>query len=176
MAPFNLSDGDGNHIKDRLQLSDDFSQIRNRVFIKGGEIEGESRTEYFDGNGTRKQFKLANKFAHIPTVRVGGTLKTVGNDYLDNEDDFDCFWDYNQQYIRFKDTTIPGSGTNNLTVSGIPLYNLVVQVEEPISIASYGVFEFAKTDKTIKSRTTAVMMAQSELTAYKNGLIEGTLS
>ena len=173
-APFNLIDGDGNHIPETLQASDDFSQIRNRVFIKGGEIEGESRTETFDGNGTKKQFKLANKFAKKPTVTVSSVAKTVGVDYLDDEDSFDCFWDYNQSYIRFKDTTIPGAGTDNIEVSGIPLYRLVVQVEEPFSMEQYGIFEFAKTDKTIKSREAAVAMAKSEIQAYKDGLIEGS--
>jgi len=174
LAPFNLTDGDGNHIPETLQASDDFSQIRNRVFIKGGEIEGDSRTETFDGNGTKKQFKLANKFAKKPTVTVSTVAKTVGVDYLDDEDSFDCFWDYNQSYVRFKDDTIPGAGTDNIAVAGIPLYNLVVQVEEPVSMEAYGIFEFAKTDKTIKSRETAVALAKSEISAYKDGLVEGS--
>ena len=173
-APFNLADDDGNYITESLSLSEDFSQLRNRVFVKGGEIEGDVRSELFNGDGAKKQFKLSNKFAHLPTVTVGGGAKTVGVDYIDDETAFDCFWDYNQQYIRFKDTTIPGAGTNNIVVTGIPLYNLVVQVEEPTSIAQYGVFEFAKEDKTILSRDVAVAMAKTELLAYKDGLVEGS--
>jgi hypothetical protein len=173
-APFNVTDNNGNYIPDSLEVSKDFSQIRNRVFIKGAEIEGEERTEVFDGNGVKKQFKLSNKFSSLPTVSVSGVSKTVGVDFLSNEDDYDCFWDFNQQYIRFKDTTIPGSGTNNIEVTGLPLYTLMVQVEEPVSIAQYGVFEFAKTDKTIKSREEAVSLAKTEIQAYKDGLVEGS--
>lgn len=172
-APFDLTDGGGNHITESLQASDDFSQIRNRVFIKGGEIEGEERAELYDGNGTKIFFKLANKFASLPVVEVDAVAQDVGVDFLDNEDDFDCFWDYNQSYIRFKAGTVPGVGTENVEITGIPLYNLVVQVEDPASITAYGLFEYAKTDKTLKSREEAVAMARAELTAYKNGLIEG---
>ncbi len=67
-APFNLTDGDGNHITDSISIQDDFSQIRNRVFVKGGEIEGESRSEYFNGDGSQLFFKLSNKFSSRPTV------------------------------------------------------------------------------------------------------------
>lgn len=173
-APFNLADGDGNFITESLQITNDLSQIRNRVNIKGGEIEGESRTETFNGDGVKKQFKLSNKFAHLPTVVVGGVGKTVGVDFIDNEDDFDCFWDYNQQYIRFKDTTIPGSGTNNISVTGIPLYNLVVQVSDSASITELGIFEFAKTEKTLLSREEAVLYAKAQLQAYAQGVVEGS--
>jgi hypothetical protein len=175
-APFNITDDDENCIADSLEASEDFSQIRNRVFIKGGEVEGDPRTETFDGDGSKKQFVLANKFASVPAVTVGGVSKTVGIDYLDNEDDFDCFWSFSSvpQYVRFKTATTPGAGTNNISVTGNPLYSLVVQVSEPASIAQYGVFEVAKTDKTIKSRETAVQLARSEIEAYKDGLIEGS--
>jgi hypothetical protein len=175
-APFPVADGNGSYIFDTLKVSDDFSQIRNRVFITGGEVEGEIRTETFNGDATKKQFKLSNKFARVPALTIGGVVKTIGVDYIDEETAFDCFWDYNQQYIRFKDTTIPGAGTNNIAVSGIPLYNLVVQVEEPTSIDAYGIFEYAKTDKNIKSRDEAVSYAKTEIKAYKDGVAEASFS
>ena len=172
-AAFNIADGDGNHIPETLNVTNDLSQIRNRVFIKGGEIEGTSRSEPFDGDGVKLLFRTANKFSSKPVVEVDSVAQIVGIDFLDNEDDFDCFWDYNQKYIRFKVDTVPGAGADNVEVVGVPLYNLVVQVEEPNSIARYGVFEFAKIDKTIKSREEAVSYAKTEIEAYQNGIIEG---
>ena len=172
-APFSISDSSENYLNDSLILTDDISQIRNRVYIKGGEVEGEERTETFNGDGVKKQFKLANKFAHKPVVLVGGGAVSVGIDYLDQEADFDCFWDFNQQYLRFKDTTIPASGTNNISATEKFLYNLIVQVNEPVSILQYGVFEFSKTDLTIQSRSSAVQMAKTELEAYRRGLLDG---
>lgn len=172
-APFDIIDNDGNSIDSTLDISTDLSQIRNRVFIKGGEIVGDARTETFNGDTVKYSFVLANKFSQAPTVTVGGVSKTVGLDYIDNEADFDCFWDYTQGYVRFKTATIPASGTNNISITGTPLYNLVVQVEEPLSIATYGVFEYSLIDKTIKSREEAVSLAKVQLVAYQAGLVEG---
>jgi len=173
VAPFDIIDSNGYCIDGSLDVSNDLSQIRNRVFIKGGEIVGSSRTETFNGDAVKMSFVLANKFSSVPTVTVGGVGKTVGLDYIDNEADFDCFWDYNQGYIRFKAGTTPAVGTNNISVAGTPLYNLVVQVEEPTSISQYGVFEYSLIDKTLKSREEAVSLAKVQLSAYQQGLIEG---
>jgi hypothetical protein len=172
-APFTIEDDNGNLIAETLEITDDLSQIRNRIFIKGGEVEGDERTEPINGDGTKKQFKLSNKFSHIPTVMVGGVPKTVGVDYIDDEASFDCFWDYNQQYIRFKDTTIPGVGANNILVTGLPLYRLVVQVSDPTSITANGIFEYTETDETLKSRESAVAFARAQIAAYKDGVTEG---
>lgn len=173
-APYNITDDDGNYIPDTLEIVQDFSQIRNRVFVKGGEVEGEVRTELFNGDGVKKFFKLSNKFANLPALEVGGSPVNLGLDFLNAEDDYDAFWDYNQQYIRFKDSTIPTSGTNNIEVTGIPLYNLVVQVDDAPSILEHGLFEFARIDKNIKSRNEAVSLAKAEVLAYKDGVAEAS--
>ena len=171
-APISIGDTSDNFVFDSLKISVDLTQIRNRVFIKGGEVEGDSRTEYFDGNGTRNAFSLSNKFSKKPTVSIGGVAKTVGIDYIDNEDDFDCFWDFNQKYIRFK--TAPASGTNNVAITGIPLYNVIIQLEEPSSVKTYGVIEFYKNVPDIKSRDDALRYAKSQVEAYRSGLDEGS--
>lgn len=172
-APINISDDSDNFIFESLKISNDITQIKNRVMIKGGEVEGDPRTEYFDGNGTRDTFVTANKFARLPTVLVDGVEQAVGIDYLSSEEDFDCFWDYNQKYIRFKEDTIPPAGTNNISVTGIPLYNIIIQMEEPTSIAKYGVAEFYKNVPDIKSREDALMYAKTQIEAYRAGIDEG---
>jgi hypothetical protein len=170
-APFSIADDSG-HINGTLEISDDFSQIRNRVFIKGAEVEGLSRTEEHDGDGSKKIFETRNKFAKLPTVTVNSVVQTVGVDYLDEEADFDCFWNYNEKYVRFK--TAPASGTNNIDITGLPLYRLVVQVEDPVSIGANGVFEYTETNRQLKSREDAIEFAKAQLVAYKNGIVEGT--
>ncbi len=67
-APFVLQDENDTYITDSMEIVDDFTQIRNRVYIRGGEVEGIQRTEYLDGDGTKTIFPLATKFAHLPTV------------------------------------------------------------------------------------------------------------
>ncbi len=177
LAPFNLTDDSENYIITSLELSNDFSQIRNSVSIKGGEIEGVDRDEFFPGDGERLQFKLSNKFARVPAVEVDGSPVTVGVDFIDNEASFDCFWDFNQQYIRFKAGTVPGvpggPDPNNIVVTGTPLFNLVAEVSDPASISEHGLFEFARDEKTLLSRDEIVAYAQTELAAYAQGVIEG---
>lgn len=173
-APFNLTDTSLNYIEDSLEINRDISQLRNRVFIRGGEIEGEERTEKFNGDGVKKTFVLGNKFSSLPVVEVGGTPVTVGIDFLDQEDDFDAFWNFQQKYIRFKDSTIPGSGTNNIEVTGTPLFVLVMRVEDTASITQYGLYEFAAEDSTIKSREEAKAFGIAQLQAYSQSVVEGS--
>ena len=173
-APFSISDTSANYIYDSLEVSEDISQLRNRVFIRGGEAEGDARTEPFNGDGTKKFFKLSNKFSSLPTVTVGGVGKTVGVDFLDDEADFDVLWNFNETYIKF--TSAPASGTNNVEVTGIPLYDILVQVEDTDSIATYGASEFARTDTTITSKQEAKDFAIAELEAYAAKISEGSFT
>lgn len=179
-APFSLTDTSNNYIYDSLEVTEDISQLRNRVFIRGGEAEGDARTELFNGDGTKKIFPLANKFSaiyddnnnQILFVSINGVQKTIGVDFLSNENDFDVFWNYNEKYVRFK--VAPASGTNNISVTGIPLFPILVQVEDTTSISQYGLFEFSKTDKTIKSKREAFDFALAELEAYAGKISEGS--
>jgi len=173
-APFNLTDTSANYIYDSLELSQDISQLRNRVFVRGGEAEGDPRTEYFNGDGTKTFFKLSNKFSTLPTITVGGVSKTVGVDFLDDAASFDVLWNFNETYIKF--TSAPVAGTNNIEVTGAPLYDILVQVENTESVATYGAAEFAKTDTTITSKQEARDFAIAELDAYANAVSEGSFS
>ena len=173
-APFELTDSSNNFIPSSLVLKNDFTQIRNRVFVRGGEAAGVSRTETFDGDGSKLTFTLANKYQSMPTVTVGGTAVTVGVDFIDAEADYDAFWNYTQKYVRFKSSTVPASGTNNVSVTGIPLFPIVAQVEDKASIDAHGVYEFALIDNTITSRTEARNYAAAQLLAYAQDVVEGS--
>ncbi len=172
MASFGLTDTNDNYIPMSLSLTDDISQLRNRVKIKGGEIVGSSRTESLDGDGTKLIFVLANKFSSLPTVTVGGIAKTVGIDYIDDEASFDCFWNYNEKYIRFK--VAPVASSNNILVTGTPLIPMIVQIEDSASISNNGIYEFYIEDTTITSLDEAKQRAEANLDAYGTQLVEGS--
>lgn len=170
-----LTDTSGNYIFNSLEISEDLTQVRNSVLVQGGEQESStSRTEEFNGDGTRVHFALANKFASLPTVTVGGVGKTVGVEYLDDDASYECMWNFNEKYIRFTAGNTPASGTNNVVVSGTYLFPIVVSVPAPASQEAYGVYEFAITDKSIKSQAEAISRALAELTSYQNSLYEGS--
>ena len=170
-----LTDTSGNYIYDSLEIMEDLTQIRNSVLVQGGEaVSASARTETFNGDGTKAQFPLTNKYDSLPTVEVGGVAQTVGVEFLDDDGSFDCLWNFNEKYVRFTAGNIPASGTNNIEVSGTYLYPIVVRVPAPSSIAVYGTYEFAITDKSIRSQNEAIERALAELTSYQNSLHEGS--
>jgi len=174
VSPFDIADNDDNKIFESLTFSNDFSQIRNRVTIRGGEEEGNDRIEKFNGDGSELYFRLANKFARRPFVRVGGVDQTVGIDFLDEEADFDCFWDFNQRYVRFKTATVPPIGVENVEIEGTPLFPILIQRSDSASISQYGIYEYFEVNAAIKSRDEALEFALAKLTAYKNAIVEGS--
>ena len=183
VAPFSLDDTSGNYIWGSLVLHDEAHQLKNEILVRGGEIlSATSRTEIFNGDGSKKIFPLGSKFTNsdaggvavVPVVNVGGNPKTVGIDFKDPETDFDCFWNFAEKYIRFKVSTIPPSGTNNVDVSGIPLFPLVVQKSNQSSVLTWGLFQGLIVDKTIRDLTTAQDRADQELSLYSDPIGTGT--
>jgi len=173
-APFNLEDDNGKYIFESLELNKDITQLRNRVFIRGGESKGATRTETWSWDGTKKTFPLSNKYATAPTITVNGSPVTVGIDYLNDEASFNCLWSFQEKYIKFSTGFTATAGTNNILVTGEPLFPVQVQVEDPVSIAEYGLFEYSKKDLTIKSKEEALRIAQAELKAYSDTIDEGS--
>jgi len=182
-SPMQITESSANFVYDSLVVNDDFTQIRNRVFLRGGEIAGNSRTESHVADGEQQIIPLGNKFATIPTVTImsdesgPGTSLVVGVDNLTNEEDADCFWSYSEKYIRFKDDTMPIAG-EIVAVTGNPLYRLVLQVDDSGSITNLGgdpngVREFVIQDSSIRSRDAAEARILAELEAYSAKIVEG---
>lgn len=175
VAPFDITDTNGKYNENTLIIKNDLSQLRNVVVIRGSEERGVERTEEYIADGEQVNFPLANKFAEIPTVNIESTAMVVGVDYLTEEDDADCFWSFGEKYIRFKDDTKP-LVDEIFSVTGIPLFPILVKVPDNTSIETYGYYEFFKEDKSIKSREEALRYAEAELDAYANGIDEGSFT
>lgn len=177
VAPFSLSDTNGNYLQGTLELTSDYSQIRNVITVKGGEAVGETRTEKKAGDGETDTFPLANKFDTLPTVTVDGVAVTVGVDFLQNEENYDVMWNRNQKYLRFTTGNIPAapiSGTTNIDVTGNPVYSINVRYLDAASIGEFGEFEHFVKDTNIESRKEALDRAIAELDAYKQEVVEGS--
>jgi len=175
LAPFELGDDLGNHIYDSLSITDDITQLRNSVLVQGGTtVSATTRTEEYDGDGNRTQFPLVNKFASLPTVVVDSVPQVVGVEFLNDDAGYDVMWNYNEKYLRFTAGNTPGAGTDNVTVTGYYEYPIVVSVPAEESIAEFGVYEFAITDKSISSQDEAIRRALAELQAYQEQLNEGS--
>jgi hypothetical protein len=162
-----LTDTSQNFVFQSLEVRDETHQIRNEIIIRGGEIESVStRTETFDGDGTKVLFKLGSKFSSLPTVTVSAVSKTVGIDFLDDDTSYQCMWNFNEKYIRFTAGNTPAAGTNNISITGTPLYPLILRKQNNTSIALYGVYQYLIVDKTIKDIDTASQRADAEILKY----------
>lgn len=173
LAPFALTDEGDKHTWNSLNITEDLSKLRNRIYVIGGDIEGNTRTESYLADGEQLQFPLANKFARKPTVTVDSVAQTVGNDFVDDDGDYDCFWSYQEKNIRFKDATKPALD-EQVDITGIPLYPIIVNVGDNISINTFGTYEYKIKDTTIQSQDQAIERARVELAAYADALEEGS--
>jgi hypothetical protein len=175
VAPFNLSKDAGNHNWNSLRIVNDFSQIRNLIYIVGGEYEAEERTETYIADGEQRQFPLAYKFKNIPVVKINGSILTIGIDGFDSEDNYDIFWNPSGKYIRFKESNYPNVG-DLFEAIGNPLFPIIVKVPNVSSIKKYGTYEFKIIDKNIVSRADAVARGRAELSAYADSIEEGSFT
>jgi len=177
-APFEVTDTNGNYILGTMQLARDYTQIRNRIVLQGGEAVGAARTEQFAGNGEQTTFPLGYKYNALPTVEVDGSVVDVGVDFIQNPDDYDCMWSRQQKYLSFNSGSVPPAptspATTNIEVTGLPLYPIFLQYQDSASISTYGVYEFFIKDLNIKSRGEALERIQAELDAYKDTVTEGS--
>jgi len=174
-APFELTDAGGTYVWNSLQVTNNINQIRNIVIVEGGEERGNERTEEFTASGDEEErtfYRLANKFAETPVVTVNGTPVDVGTEFLSDDGTVDCQWSFQEKYIRFTDGNIPAVN-DVIDVTGIPLFPVVVRVNDPMSIAQFGDWEFVVRDNTIQSREQALQRAFADLQAYRNGVVEG---
>lgn len=176
LAPFNLTDTSNNYIPASLRIRSDLSQLRNIIEVQGGEMPIAARSTLHAGDGETTEFPTNFKFAEKPTVTVNGVAKTVGTEYLDTTG-FDCYWSFNEKYVRFDPTAIPpvpGSGTTNIVLTGQPLVPLIAVVPDETSIEEFGEFEFAVVERTLGSQDQTIERGLAELEAYADKISEAT--
>jgi hypothetical protein len=173
LSPFNLTDTNGKYVFSSLRIKEDLTQMKNRVFIRGGEYVGNSRTENFAGDGAKTAFALGYKFSDRPTVEVNSVAQNVGIDYLNDDADYDVMWNFNEKYLRLVNAPADGA---SIEVSGTPLIPIIVQAQDDVSIAEYGEYEFAITNKDIKSIEEARQYAASQLEAYGQKISEAVFN
>lgn len=173
LAPFNLSDSSSNYIYDSLSITEDLTQLKNSVLVQGGEAESTvARTETLIADGDNDQYKLANKFSVKPVVTVDSVAQTVGLEYIDSDASYDVMWNFNEKYLRFTSGNVP-TASQVIEATQKYLIPIVVRVPSPASIATFGTYEFAITDKSILSQQEAIDRALAELNSFQNQLYDG---
>lgn len=174
-APFSLTDTSATFDWNSLTYDTDSSQIRNTIIVQGGLVPlSTTRDYYFNGDGTKTSFVLGDKLDGTPTLTVGGVSKTVGIDGTDADASFQWMWSAANNAVRSTAGNTAAAGTNNIVVTGYPLYPLVAIFENNASVVAYGVKQFLIQDKTIVTQAAAEQRATAEILKYANPTYRGT--
>jgi len=163
-APFNLSDTNNKFRDGTLQIKKDASQIKNVVFVRGGEYQGSSFTENITADGERATFNLAYKYANIE-VELDTVAQTVGIDNITDPTTVDVLYNFSEKALKFPEASKPTTG-QILTITGNPYIPVYVKAEEIGSISKYGIKEHKIVDSTIKTKQAAIDRASAELEAF----------
>lgn len=173
-APFELTDTSANYIYNSLFISEDITNLRNSIIVRGGTYEGNSYFEEQEADGDRTAFTFAYKYSNV-VVTVNGVSKTVGIDFIDNPASFDCLYNFNEKALKFPTGTKPTAG-QIVKITGNPHIPVVTKLTNAPSIASYGEFQFKIVDKSIGSKEAARDRARAEIAAWATSIKEGEFS
>lgn len=155
-----------------LNIQKDATQIKNRVYVRGGTKLSDFTTYAEQGDGEKTVFVLPDK-PHDISVEVNGSPETVGIKHI-NTSGYDWYVNFQEKYIEQSSggATLTTSDTLEVTYKyDVPI---IVALEESTSIAEYGQREFAVFDKSISTTQQARDRATAELTDYANNIVEAS--
>ena len=157
---------------ENLKISKDASQLKNRVYVRGGTELSDTTTYSTKGDGVMRQFILPDK-PHDVTVTVNGSPQTVGIKNV-NLSGYDWYLNFQEKYIEQDAAGVVLATTDTFVMTYKYDVPILVAVEDTASIAESGVHEFAIFEKSIATTDAARARANAELTDYANNLIEGS--
>ncbi len=171
-APFNISSSNDDYIN--LDISKDASQIKNRVYVRGGTELSDSVFYETKGDSSKRVFLLPDK-PHDVVVKVNGVTKTLGIKNIDTSG-YDYYLNFQEKYVEQDSGASVLTSSDTLRVEYTYDIPILVAVENTESIAENGVKEFAVFDKSITTTQAARDRASAELTDYADSIIEGSFS
>lgn len=173
-APLHI-DADSGHYFD-LTIKKDSSQIKNRVYVRGGTKLSEFTTYVESGDNEKRTFVLPDKPSEV-SIEIdrgsGFVAETVGIKHI-NTSGFDWYLNYQEKYIDQDDSGITLTPTDILKLTYKYEVPILVAVENTDSIQEHGQKEFAIFDTNLKTTESARERAAAELTDYAERLIEGS--
>ena len=174
-APYEVTDTDGIYLAGSLNFKDDISQIRNVIYVRGGEEIGSSQTFSESADGVKLNYPCGYHFSEKPTVTVAAVSKTVGIEGVDDPASFTCLWNPTRDYILFRAATIPTVG-QQVNITGTPLNPILLKLPDRGSVAEHGERFLSVVDSTIITRAGARQRAMAELLRYAQTLRSGSFS
>jgi len=171
-APFNLDDTSGNYKFGSLEINKNILQIKNTIYIRGGEYKGNLETFTWSADGQQITFDLPYSLDEI-TVKKGGVTQSIGTDFVTDPNLVDCLYNFNEKQIKFRADNKPGSGVT-VEISGKPWIPVISKISDWESVASYGEYEFAIIDKSIKTKDEAKNRGKAALRKFGETIWEAS--
>jgi hypothetical protein len=165
-----------------IKLNRRNNDYRNVEYITGGTDLTSLRTETFVGDGFLKNFQLGYPVSEEPTaIEVNGTPVTFGKS---GDGTFQFYWSEGDRLIRQDDGAAPLSGTDELEVTYIGRYNLIVERRNEDEVdrmaalqgVTDGVIEHTTNDTQIQTLGLAVQNAEGLLAKHSVDGIELTIT
>lgn len=172
-APFDITDSSGTNFFN-LKINKDATQLKNRVYVRGGTKLSDTTFYEEAGDGTKTSFVLPDK-PHNVVIKVNGVTKSLGIKNVDTTG-YDWYLNFQEKYVEQDAGGVVLTSSDTLRVEYQYDIPILVAVEDTDSIATNGVKEFAIFDKSITTTQAARDRASAELTDYANSLIEGSFS
>jgi len=181
MAPTDITDTNGTYEKDSLIIRNDNTQLRNVVFVRGGEYLGDTFTANYISDGTQNVFPLTYRYEAADfKVTVTGTDQEVGQEPTEVPEQYDLLWNDEARLIRFhRASRLPSNGSA-IKVAGRRFLPVIAKVKDSGAIVDTqsveggsGEHEYIIIDKSIISKEAARQRANAELLAYASSLVEG---
>ena len=173
-APFDIDSSSNEYIN--LNIGKDASQIKNRVYVRGGTKLSDFTTYSELGDGEKIKFNLPDK-PHDVTVEVdrgaGYVEESVGIKNVDLSG-FKWYLNFQEKYLEQDSAEVVLGATDKLKITYKYDIPILVAVENTASILANGVREFAIFDTSITTTQAARERASAELTDYANNIIEGS--
>jgi len=169
-APFDIDDAKSDYWN--LEITKDNSDVRNRVYVRGGTYLSDSVTIEQVADGEQTVFILPSK-PHNFSMKEATVAKTVGIKNIDDPASFDYLLSFQEKYVEIASGVAPAADTvMEFTYKyDIPV---LVAVQDEASITEIGEYEHAIFDPAIQDLDTARDRAQADLTDYKDTIIDGS--
>ena len=181
-APFELTDSNGNLIKASLDWREDITNLKNDVFILGGEYEGLVQPDKFIGRGSTGNEKEIFVLGYKPKISgftlvvtsTGGSPSTgtVGIEGLADETVVTAVINQPTKTLRFTSGNFPTEG-EVIEATYTPILPVIVEVEDQSSIEEFGRASHKHRDATINSKQLAKDIGRGILKDWSQPIKKG---
>lgn len=174
VTPFNITSASNEYWG--LTLGKDATQIKNRVYVRGGTKLSDPTSFSQKGDSAKRIFVLPDK-PHDVTVSVdrgaGFVTESLGIKNIDSSG-YKWYLNFQEKYIEQDAGETILSSTDIVKVAYTYDIPILVAIEDTASIATNGQHEFVIFDKSITTTQGARDRATAELTDYADTIVEGS--